>query len=151
YRRYNLGNIAGRWQTAGRIVHAAGSVQSDHGSVAVDGDATLPASDPLRDMRARTALTARATVADLDLARWLPAAGITLPVLGTVNASARASGTLAAPSFDGTAAVTNGFVRGYSLSSFTLAASGDARGARLTALHLTGSGLTADASGSFGY
>jgi translocation and assembly module TamB len=151
YRRFNVGDVAAGWQTAGRTVHGTGSVQSDHGSIALTGDATLPANDPLRDMRARTTLAASATLANLDLAQWLPTAGITLPILGTVNGSAHATGTLAAPAFDATAAVTNGVVRGYPLASFTLAASGDTQGARLTALHLAGPGLAADASGSFGY
>jgi autotransporter translocation and assembly factor TamB len=151
YRRFAVGNVAAAWQTVGRTVHATAGVKSDRGAIAFMSDAVLPPNDPLRNVRARTTLTASATLTDLDLAQWLPTAGVTLPILGTVNGSAHASGTLAAPAFDATAAVTNGVVRGYALSSFTLAASGDTNGARLTALHLAGAALTADASGSFGY
>jgi autotransporter translocation and assembly factor TamB len=151
YRRFSVGNVAATWQTTGRTVHGSGSVRSDHGSIALTSDVTLAASDPLRDASHRTTLAASATLDDLDLAQWLPTAGVTLPILGIVNGSAHAAGTLAAPAFDATAALSNGVVRGYPLSAFTLAASGDTHGARISALHLAGPGLTADASGTFGY
>ena len=139
YRRFNVGNVAATWQTTGRTAHATGSVQSDHGSIALAGEVT------------GTTLAASATLADLDLAQWLPTAGITQPILGIVNGSAHASGTLADPAFALTAAVSNGLVNGYPLSAFTLAAGGNKHGAHLSALHLAGPGLTADASGTFGY
>jgi autotransporter translocation and assembly factor TamB len=151
YRRFNVGNLSATWQSAGHTVHANGSVQSDHGSIALTGDVTLPASDPLRDTNHRSTLAANATLANLDLAQWLPTAGVTFPILGIVNGTAHASGTLAAPSFAADAAVSNGVVRGYPLSAFTFAATGDAHSAHLTALHLAGPGLTADASGTLGY
>jgi autotransporter translocation and assembly factor TamB len=151
YRRFNVGNLAATWQTAGRTVHANGSVQSDHGSITLAGDVTLPASDPLRDTNHRSTLAANATLVNLDLAQWLPTAGITLPILGIVDGTAHASGTLAAPSFAATAAANNAVVRGYPLSTLTLAASGDMHAARITGLHLAGPGLTADASGTLGY
>jgi autotransporter translocation and assembly factor TamB len=102
-------------------------------------------------MRARTTVAASATLANVDLAQWLPAAGITLPVLGIANGTAHVTGTLAAPAFTANADVTNAVVRGYALSSFTLTGGGDAHAAHLTALHLAGAGLTADASGTLGY
>jgi autotransporter translocation and assembly factor TamB len=139
YRRFSVGNVAANWQTTSRTVHATGSVQSDHGSIAFTGDLT------------GTTVAANATLTNLDLAQWLPTAGITQPILGIVNGSARASGTLAAPSFDLTAALSNGLVNHYPLSSLTLAASGDTHRAHITALHFAGPGLTADASGAFGY
>ena len=39
YRRFSVGNVAANWQTTSRTVHATGSVQSDHGSIAITGDA----------------------------------------------------------------------------------------------------------------
>jgi len=139
YRRFNVGNVAATWQTAGRTVHATGGVQSDHGSVTLTGDVT------------GTTLAANATLANFDLAQWLPTAGITQPIAGIVNGSARVSGPFAAPSFDVTAAVSNGIVDRYPLSTFTLAGNGDKHRAHITTLQLAGPGLTADASGTFGY
>ena len=139
YHRFKVGNVASTWQTAGHTVHVNGSVQSDHGSIALAGDVT------------GTALAANATLANFDLAQWLPTVGITLPILGIVNGSAHASGTFAAPAFDATAAVSNGLVSNYPLSALTLAANGNTRGTHITALHFAGPGLTADASGMFGY
>jgi autotransporter translocation and assembly factor TamB len=139
YRRFNVGTVASTWKTSGHTVQLNGSVQSDHGSIALTGGLT------------GTALAANATLANLDLAQWLPTAGITQPILGIVNGTAHVAGTLTAPTFDVTAALSNGLVHGYPLSAFTLAINGDTRGARITALHLAGPGLTADATGTFGY
>jgi autotransporter translocation and assembly factor TamB len=151
YRRYDVGTVAANVQTRGRIMTTTGSVRSDHGSVALNGYLTLPPSDPLRDIRHRTAIALTGTVAGFDLAQWLPTAGITLPIAGTVDGTAHAGGTLAAPTFDANAALANGAVRGYHLTALTLAANGDTRSAHLTALHLAGPALTADASGTLGY
>ncbi len=151
YHRFNVGNVDAGWNTTGRTVHATGSVRSDHGAIALTSDITLPASRPLSDTRHRTMLAANATLTDFDLAQWLPTAGITLPVLGIVNGSAQASGTLAAPALAANAAVSNALVHGYPLSTVTLAAQGNMHGAHITALNLAGPGLTAEASGTFGY
>ena len=151
YRRFNAGTVTATWQSGGRTVHGTGSVQTDHGSLALTGDVLFPATDPLRDLRHRATLTGSATLAGLDLAQWLPAAGVSQPVLGIVSGSAHVAGTLAAPTFDATAGANNVLVRGYPLSAFTIAVSGNSAGARLSALHVAGPGLTADASGAFGY
>jgi autotransporter translocation and assembly factor TamB len=151
YRRYSIGTVAIAFNTTGRTVHTTGSVTSDHGTANLTGDVLLPPSDPLRDLRHRTTIAMTGTIANLDLAQWLPTAGITLPVAGTVNGTAHANGTLAAPTFDANAALAGGNVHGYPIDAFTFAANGDARNAHVSALHLAGPGLTADASGTFGY
>ena len=151
FRRFNVGTVAADWNTRGRTVHTAGSVQTDHGSIALTSDVTFPVTDPTRDVRHRTTIAATGTLSDLDLAQWLPTAGITQPILGIASGSLHVSGTLATPAFDATAAVNNALVHGYALSAFTLALNGNAQSARVSALHVAGPGLTADASGSFGY
>ncbi len=151
YRRFNVGTVTANWNTRGRTVHGTGNVQTDHGTIALTTDVTFPAADPLRDVRHRTTIAATGTLADLDLAQWLPTAGITQPILGMANGTLHVTGTPAAPAFDATAAVNNALVRGYPLSTLTLAANGDAHTAHVSALRLAGPGLTADASGTFGY
>ena len=151
FRRFSVGTVGATWRTTGRGVHAAGSVRGDRGTMALTGDVTLPAADPLRDFRQRAAFDATATLAGLDLGQWLPAAGITLPVLGVASGSMHVSGTLAAPAFAVTADVNDALVSRYRLSSLTLAANGDARSVHLGALRFAGPGLSADASGTFGY
>ena len=151
YRRYAIGTVTAALHTTGRTIHTTAGVASDHGSLLTTGDLVLPASDPLRDFRHRTTIAMTGTIANFDLAQWLPTAGITLPVAGVVDGSAHVAGTLAAPAFDANAGLTNGAVQAYHLTSFTLALTGDAHNAHLTALHLAGPALTADASGTIGY
>jgi autotransporter translocation and assembly factor TamB len=151
YRRFNVGTVTAAWNTHGRTVHGAGNVLTDHGTIALTTDVTFPGSDPLRDVRQRTTIAASGTLADLDLAQWLPTLGITQPILGMANGTLHVTGTPATPTFDATASVNNALVRGYPLSMLTLAANGDAHEARISSLRVAGPGLTADASGTFGY
>ena len=97
------------------------------------------------------AIAADATLTGLDLAQWLPTAGLREPILGIAGGTLHVTGTPAAPAFAATAAVNNALVYGYPLSTFTLTANGDTHAAHVEAVHMAGPGLTADASGSFGY
>lgn len=151
FRRFSVGDVDANWQTAGRTVHANGDVRSDHGSIAMTAALTFPAGTPLADLRRRATVSADATLADLDLSQWLPTAGINVPVTGVGSGAAHLSGTLAAPAFSANARVANAVVAGYPLTAFALSASGNAHAARIDALHVAGAGLTADASGTFGY
>jgi autotransporter translocation and assembly factor TamB len=151
YRRFDVGDIAATWGTAGRTLAGSARVQSSYGTAALNAGATFPAGDPLRDAAHRTTLAATGTLAGFDLAHWLPVAGLQVPVRGIVDGSARVTGTLAAPAFVATAALHDGALQRYPVDALTLAASGDPGGARITALHVAGPGLTADASGTFGY
>ena len=151
YRRYSVGTVAAAFKTTGRTIATTASITSDHGTATLAGNVLLPASDQLRNTARRSTVALTGTIASLDLAQWLPTAGITLPVAGTVDGTAHVTGTLASPSFDANAALADGTVQGYHLTAFTLAANGDARGVHLTALHVAGPGLTADASGTAGY
>jgi translocation and assembly module TamB len=151
YRDYTVGTVSAEWHTSGRTVHATGGAQTDHGTIALISAVTFAANDPLRDARQRTTIAADGTLTGLDLAQWLPAAGLRVPILGVASGTLHVTGTPAAPAFAATAAVNDALVFGYPLSTLTLTASGDTRTAHVDALHLAGPGLTADASGSFGY
>jgi autotransporter translocation and assembly factor TamB len=151
YRDYKVGTVSASWSTRGRTVQAAAGAQTDHGTIALTGAATFAANDPLRDARHRTTISADGTLAGLDLAQWLPTAGLRVPILGVASGSLHVTGTPAAPAFAATAAVSNALVLGYPLPTLTLAASGDTRTAHIGELRFAGPGLTADASGSFGY
>ncbi|HEV8021932.1 MAG TPA: translocation/assembly module TamB domain-containing protein [Candidatus Lustribacter sp.] len=151
YRRFNAGTVTATWHTNGRTIQGTGSARTDHGTLELTSSATLAATDPLGDVRRRTTIAASGTFAGIDLAQWLPAVGITEPILGLVSGAVHVSGTPAAPAFALTAAASNALVHGYPLSTLTLAVSGTAGEARLDALHVAGPGLNVDASGSFGY
>ncbi len=151
YRRFVAGDIDAAWHTSGRTLTGTGSVRSAYGTAMLAANATFPAADPLRDTAHRTAIAANGNLTGFDLAHWLPVAGVTLPVRGIVDGAARASGTLAAPSFALTAALRDGVAGPYTVNALTVAATGDPRGAHVTALHFDGPGLSADASGTFGY
>ena len=150
-RRFALGSATATWSTRGRTIHALAGVRGAHGNAALVADVQLPASEPFRDVSHRIAVDASGTLGAFDLASWLPAAGLTLPVAGLLAARARVHGMPSAPTFALRAGVTNGVVAGYHLDALSLTADGDRASAHLASLHLAGPGLVADANGSAGF
>ena len=150
-RRFALGTTSAVWHTTGRTIDASTSVRTDRGTARLAARATLPSSEPLRDPLHRVSIDATGTLADLDIAAWLPPAQVFLPIAGIVNASAQVEGTFAAPAFDAQASVASGVAAGYHLDAATIAMNGNAQVVHLTSLHVAGPGLLLDADGSAGY
>jgi autotransporter translocation and assembly factor TamB len=140
-RRFALGDVAARWSTNGNTLDARANVRGAHGTAELAGSMVLP----------NGALDASVRVAGLDLATWLPAAGINAPVLGIVDASVSLRGPLAAPAFTVEGALHDGFAGRYQIQTLTLKAAGDRRTARVEQLTFAGPGLNASALGSAGY
>jgi autotransporter translocation and assembly factor TamB len=90
---FTIGGTRADWSTAGRTIHTDAVVGDRAGHVSANGDVTLAQSAPLRDALHRTSLALTTRVSDVDLAVWLPAAGVQAPVLGLVNANATLGGT----------------------------------------------------------
>jgi hypothetical protein len=151
FHRFALGTTTATWATNGRTIHGNAVIRGAHGNASLGVAATLPATAPLRDAAHRVALDATGAIDGVDLAAWLPAAGIQAPVVGILGGTIRVHGAAATPAFVLNAAVTGGIVAGYHLDALTLAADGDARRAHIASLHLAGTGLSADASGTAGY
>jgi len=151
FARFALGTTMANWTTRGDTVTARADVRGTHGNATLAATATFPATAPLRDATRRVVLDATGSLDDVDLAAWLPMAGLHLPVAGILTVTARAHGAPAAPSFAVNASVVDGRAAGYRLDALTLAADGDARRAHIAALHIAGAGFTADANGTAGY
>jgi autotransporter translocation and assembly factor TamB len=151
FHRFAVGTTSANWTTRARTIDATASVRGAHGNAELTAAATLPASAPLRDPAHRITLDANGSLGAFDVASWLPAAGIQAPVAGIIAGSARAHGTLAAPTVAVTAALTNGAAAGYHITTLTLAVDGNAQRAHIASLHFVGPGLTADLSGTAGY
>lgn len=150
-RRVPVGNVTARWQSSGRTIAGRADVNGEHGIVHVAGSIAFPPDGPLRDPLHRVAIDGSAQIAGLDLKTWLPLTGLQLPVTGRLDASVQAHGSPAAPQFAATASVRNAIAGGYAIDALDVAASGDGNGARITSADLRGPGLTAGASGTFGY
>ena len=150
YRRFPIGNVRGSLTTQGHTIATALTVAGQHGSARIAGNIIIPSPDLLHD-RNRTTIALTGSIAGLDLAQWLPYAGIKAPVVGIVDGTAHVNGSLAAPTFDASAALTNGVVQKYPITALTVALNGNLHSAHLTALHVAGPGMTADANGTLGY
>jgi autotransporter translocation and assembly factor TamB len=151
FHRFAVGTTTAAWSTDGRTIRGNAGVRGAHGNAALTVAATLPATAPLRDAAHRVALDATGEIDGIDLAYWLPAAGIQAPVSGIVGGTAHVHGAPATPAFALNAALTGGVAAGYHLDAFTVAADGDARRAHIASLHVAGTGFSADASGTAGY
>lgn len=150
YRTLPLGTTQARWHTAGNSVIAGASLGGSSGTLALAGALTLPASEPQRDTMRRSNLDLRATAQRLDLAAYLPAAGIETPVTGLLDAQATIRGRYPELGASAHAALTGGTIGRLRLREFTL--DGGAQNGRLTlsALRLESDHLSVSGNGTAG-
>ena len=126
YQRFTLGTTAGSWSTRGRTIAADLDVDGPGGSGRVQGTATPGGGDPLTAFR-RADYRGSFALTHLDLPTWLPALGMTTPVLGQVDASGSVSGRWPRLTADVQASLEGGRIDGYAIQSAQLHARSDGR------------------------
>lgn len=149
-RRFDVGDARAAWSTSGRTIRTNLALGSSAGRVTTAGAVTLAATQPLRDALHRTNVALEARASDVDLGIWLPAAGVTAPVLGTVNANASVSGAFPNLTVGAHADLTGGLVDRVPIRTASL----DARAARgratISRARFAIDNLEANATGSIG-
>jgi len=148
-RRFPLGEVSARWTSHGRTIAGRGQVGGPHGRLSARGIATIPA-DASPAHLAASDVDVRADVAGLDLAAWLPAAGIAAPVTGRVNGSGRVRGRAPNFAFAANAALQNGIAGRIPIKTLTLAAAYDRGRGRITNARLDTGNALATSAGTFG-
>ncbi|MDB5042590.1 MAG: hypothetical protein JWN27_3316 [Candidatus Eremiobacteraeota bacterium] len=148
-RRFPLGDVTARWTSHDRTIAGAGQVGGPHGTLSARGTATIPSGAPLAHLAASN-VDVRADLAGLDLAAWLPAAGIAAPVTGRLNGFARVRGRAPNLAFAGKAALRNGVAGRIPIKTLTLAAAYDRGRGRVTNARLDTGNALASGAGTFG-
>jgi autotransporter translocation and assembly factor TamB len=120
FRRFDLGDTTADWSTSGRTVTTAFALGTTAGRFSEQGDFILPASEPLRDTFARGVLSLDARAESIDLATWLPAAGIVSPVTGLVDGSAEIHGSYPNVTLRAHAGLTRGMVQRVAIRTATI-------------------------------
>jgi autotransporter translocation and assembly factor TamB len=120
FRRFDLGDTTADWNTAGRTVTTAFALGTTAGRFSAHGNFILPASEPLRNTFARGDLSLDARAESIDLATWLPAAGIVSPVTGIVDGSAEVHGSYPNVTLRAHAALTRGMVQRVAIRTATI-------------------------------
>ena len=150
-RRFDVGDARGDWSTSGRTVRTDVALGSSAGRVSAAGNVTLAASRPLRDALHRTSVALHASAGGVDLATWLPAAGVTAPVFGIVDADATVRGAYPNIVAVAHAGLRNGLVQRVAIRTATLDARAAAGRATITNAVLAIDNLSANATGSIGF
>jgi len=150
YRRFNLGDARVDWSTRGRTVALDGALGGDAGRLSTAGTLDLATTAPLRDVLHRTTLALRTHARGVDLGVWLPLSGVSAPVLGRVDADARARGRFPDLALDANAKVDAGLVGRVPIRTATIALRGTRGRATITSAVLAIDNLGVDANGSFG-
>jgi len=148
--RFDLGRADARIATRGRTLTTDARLVGAAGTFALNGTATLAKSAPLRDALHRTAIRLATSAHSVELGTWLPAAGYTQPILGTLDATATVRGTYPALAGSASAALANASVGRVKLREATLAASASRGRVTLSRARLAVDGLAASGAGSFG-
>ncbi len=150
YRRFAFGQTDATWSQRGGSVTTALNVRGSHGALRANGTMVAAAGDPITAVRSATY---RATVQAqrVDLATWLPAFGISAPVIGQVDASGSVAGRWPRLTVNGDASLANGSIDGFAVAQGRVHARSN--GARMTVSNTTlDLGFARfDASGSFGF
>ena len=152
YRNLPIGDTSATWSSAHNQVHGSldvngpAGVLHSHGSIGVAND-----TDPLLRLR-DSHYAIESDVTQFDLSTWIAALGYPeVAVTGRVNGSATINGSYPLMQMRGNASMENGTVWRLPIDRASLTFSSD--GGRLTvnAFDLSAPGLTASASGSFGF
>jgi len=151
-RNLRLGAASARWTSARNVVNAVVSDAGPFGALAATGSV---AARPERNWRAgllhsRYDLSAR--LSGLDLATWIAVLDLPrVPATGQVDATLTLRGTLPHARIEGNAALRDGTLFGLSVDRLTLAGRSDGSSVDLAGFNLAAPGLTANASGDFGF
>jgi hypothetical protein len=149
YRRFAFGTTDAVWSQRGATVTAALNVRGPNGVFRANGTVVPAAGDAIAAFRdARYSLSAQAQ--GVDLSTWLPAFGISAPILGQVDATGTLRGRYPRLALNGDATLQQGSVYGYAVREGTLHARGDGARIALTDSVLDLGFARFDVSGSFG-
>jgi autotransporter translocation and assembly factor TamB len=149
-RRFDVGDSAADWSTAGRVVRANAAIGGPRGRVHLLADVTEPATQPLRDTLRRSYLNLTASVAGVDVGTLLPIVDVQIPLEGTVDASATAHGSFPNVSMAGHAALTNGLLQRIPIRTASINVSAAGGRASIAGAVFAIDNLTARATGSVG-
>lgn len=124
FRTYAFGNTDAAWAQRGRTVSGVLAIHGAHGSLHAAGIVT-PARGSLASALGGAAYRGSLDANDVDLNTWLPALGITAPLLGSLNIHATAAGRMPRLAIGGTATLQDGSLYGYAVKEGVLHATSD--------------------------
>jgi autotransporter translocation and assembly factor TamB len=110
YRRFDFGTARARWRTAGRTIRGIFDARGSEGRLSADASLTVPSMRPYDDLVRRAEVVFDGTARGLNLGVWLPAAGMTAPVSGHVDADLALRGSLEAISARARAHLDDGLI-----------------------------------------
>jgi autotransporter translocation and assembly factor TamB len=151
FHRFDIGTTQADWSTTGRRVDTDFALGSIAGRVSANGNLTLPATQPLRNTFARSTLVLDGSARGVDLSTWLPAAGITAPVAGFVDANASIHGIYPNVALSAHASLANGMVQRVAVRKAAVDVQAAGGRATITSAVFAIDNLTANASGSVGF
>ncbi len=150
YRRFDFGNVSATVGNAGNAIRLQAALDGPNGRVHAGGSVAIAGTDPLRDIVRRSLLDLDVRIDGINLASVLPAAGLSVPVLGFVDGSAVVRGRYPALALSLHAALSRGAVGRVPIERLTIAATAANGRGTLTDATLVAPGLTANISGAFG-
>jgi autotransporter translocation and assembly factor TamB len=141
YRQIDLGTVAARWHASGSAIAANLAFGGAHGEIRASGTlaTTASGSDDLR-----------ATARGVDLATWLPALGMQLPVTGRLDAQVAMRGQYPDLAMQLHAAVFGATVDRVPVRQLSIAATMAGGHGRIESARIVMPALTTVASGTFG-
>ena len=126
YRRFTFGATDATWSTRNGAIGGTVAVHGPGGSAEASGTIVAAPGDPITAFRSAT-YRGSFDAHDVDLPTWLPALGITMPVLGRVDAAGSVAGRWPRLAADLQASLHDGRIDGYEIAAAGLHARSDGR------------------------
>jgi hypothetical protein len=118
-RRFPLGDVAAIWGTAGGRLRASFATVAPTGRLAASGTIVPAAGAPL-DAFLHGDYDADVSAQNVDLGTWLPAVGVSAPVLGRLAAGGHVQGVFPRIAIGGSASIAGGQVGPYPVTTATV-------------------------------
>jgi hypothetical protein len=152
YRSFPFGNTTARWSSREDNVTGNVAIRGGDGTLLASGSIGLAPSKDVRRLIARSRYDINANASDVNLDRWLPAAGFpTIPLLGHVHASARVRGAYPGLSITADAALTGGSFAEMPIDKLTASIRGANGTVYLERADFEAPGIAATGEGKVGY
>jgi hypothetical protein len=126
---YAFGDAVGRWSTSGATISGSGSLAGPGGTLSANGT-FVPANGDLLHAFTAGRYDADIKAADVDLGRWIVAAGFSFPFSGQVDAGLHVAGTFPQLAIGAQASLRDGAIAGYPIR--TASATANIAGGRVT-------------------
>ena len=150
-RRFSFGDTVASWYGNRGAIRGNLAVDGVGGSLRATGTVAIPRNVPLKRVTTASALDLSGTLRGIDLGVWLPALGLSAPLLGHIDATGRIRGRYPQLALDADATMLDGVFGRFPLDRVHVVAAASGNRTVIRSAEIDVAKLSVTANGSFGF